>query len=168
MAEPMALRLHDNQPFQDQLGHAVHPSKAQSMVHLKCTVPLIFKHPSLYYCTEVWTVNAHRGRGKKKSKSKCMYFAADLNNPNSSETGPITVVEDGQVEFTESFNYLGSIITDDLEYSKDIDIRITIATQAMGALNNYFKCKQAPLEAKRNIYLVIPINLALWGVKSWD
>ena len=96
-----------------------------------------------------------------------MYFTADPNKSNSFETGPITV-EDGQVEFTESFNYLGSIITDDLEDSKDIDIRITIATQAMGALNNYFKCKQVPLEAKRNIYLVIPINLTLWVIKSWD
>eukprot|EP00550_Attheya_septentrionalis_P011224 CAMPEP_0198305924 /NCGR_PEP_ID=MMETSP1449-20131203/58157_1 /TAXON_ID=420275 /ORGANISM="Attheya septentrionalis, Strain CCMP2084" /LENGTH=49 /DNA_ID=CAMNT_0044008469 /DNA_START=108 /DNA_END=257 /DNA_ORIENTATION=- len=26
MAEPTALRLHDNQPFQDQLGHAVGPT----------------------------------------------------------------------------------------------------------------------------------------------
>eukprot|EP00978_Attheya_sp_CCMP212_P003996 scaffold8532_cov65-Attheya_sp.AAC.3 len=32
--EPTALRLHSNQSFQDQLGHAVHPSKAQTMAHL--------------------------------------------------------------------------------------------------------------------------------------
>eukprot|EP00978_Attheya_sp_CCMP212_P045564 scaffold351237_cov83-Attheya_sp.AAC.1 len=36
MAEPsMALRLHDNQSFQDQLGHVVHPLKVQTMAHLK-------------------------------------------------------------------------------------------------------------------------------------
>eukprot|EP00978_Attheya_sp_CCMP212_P021945 scaffold64618_cov53-Attheya_sp.AAC.2 len=34
MAEPTALRLHDNQPFQDQLEHAVHASKAPTMAHL--------------------------------------------------------------------------------------------------------------------------------------
>eukprot|EP00978_Attheya_sp_CCMP212_P004779 scaffold10488_cov32-Attheya_sp.AAC.1 len=95
-----------------------------------------------------------------------MYFAANPNNPNSTETGPIAVA-DGQVEFTDSFKYLGSVITDDLEDSKDIDIRIKTATQAMGALNKYFKCKQVPLEAKRNIYLAIPMNLVLWGVESW-
>eukprot|EP00978_Attheya_sp_CCMP212_P001822 scaffold3789_cov44-Attheya_sp.AAC.7 len=31
MAEPTALRLHDNQSFQAQLGH---PSKVQTMAHL--------------------------------------------------------------------------------------------------------------------------------------
>eukprot|EP00978_Attheya_sp_CCMP212_P019729 scaffold55554_cov58-Attheya_sp.AAC.2 len=35
MAEPMALRLHDNQSFQDQLGTAVHPTEVQPMAHLK-------------------------------------------------------------------------------------------------------------------------------------
>eukprot|EP00978_Attheya_sp_CCMP212_P001123 scaffold2339_cov54-Attheya_sp.AAC.2 len=34
MAEPTALRLHDNQPFQDQLGHAVHLLEAPMMAHL--------------------------------------------------------------------------------------------------------------------------------------
>eukprot|EP00978_Attheya_sp_CCMP212_P042475 scaffold259533_cov35-Attheya_sp.AAC.1 len=49
----------------------------------------------------------HIGRGPKKSKSECMYFAANPNNPKSTETGPIAVT-DGQVEFTDSFKYLGS------------------------------------------------------------
>eukprot|EP00978_Attheya_sp_CCMP212_P007080 scaffold16510_cov49-Attheya_sp.AAC.1 len=61
----------------------------------------------------------HIGRGTKKSKSECiMYFAADPNNPNSTKTGPITV-EDGQVEFADSFKYLGSVITEDIEDSKE-------------------------------------------------
>eukprot|EP00978_Attheya_sp_CCMP212_P000523 scaffold1048_cov59-Attheya_sp.AAC.5 len=34
MAEPTALRLHDNQPFRDQLGHAVYKLKAQTKAHL--------------------------------------------------------------------------------------------------------------------------------------
>jgi hypothetical protein len=34
MAEPTALRLHDNQPFQDQLGHAVHLLVAPTITHL--------------------------------------------------------------------------------------------------------------------------------------
>eukprot|EP00978_Attheya_sp_CCMP212_P018377 scaffold50201_cov50-Attheya_sp.AAC.7 len=36
----------------------------------------------------------------------------------------------------------------------------------MGALRDYFKCKQVSLKAKRMIYLAIPINLVLWGVES--
>eukprot|EP00978_Attheya_sp_CCMP212_P038128 scaffold185797_cov40-Attheya_sp.AAC.1 len=35
MAEPTALRLHDNQSFPDQLGYAVHQTEVQTMVHLK-------------------------------------------------------------------------------------------------------------------------------------
>eukprot|EP00978_Attheya_sp_CCMP212_P010466 scaffold25367_cov54-Attheya_sp.AAC.1 len=35
MAEPTALRLHDNQSFPDQLGYAVHQTAVQTMAHLK-------------------------------------------------------------------------------------------------------------------------------------
>eukprot|EP00978_Attheya_sp_CCMP212_P023169 scaffold70299_cov37-Attheya_sp.AAC.1 len=35
MAEPTALRLHDNQSFQNQLGHAVHSFKLKTMAHLQ-------------------------------------------------------------------------------------------------------------------------------------
>eukprot|EP00978_Attheya_sp_CCMP212_P043737 scaffold290545_cov47-Attheya_sp.AAC.1 len=35
MAEPTALRLHDNQSFPDQLGYAVHQMAVQTMAHLK-------------------------------------------------------------------------------------------------------------------------------------
>jgi hypothetical protein len=48
----------------------------------------------------------------------------------------------------------------------DIDLRISQASKAMGALRNYFRCKQVSLNAKRLIYLAIPINL--WGVEAWD
>eukprot|EP00978_Attheya_sp_CCMP212_P004697 scaffold10264_cov51-Attheya_sp.AAC.1 len=34
MAEPTALRLHDNQSFPDQLGYAVHQTAVQTMAHL--------------------------------------------------------------------------------------------------------------------------------------
>eukprot|EP00978_Attheya_sp_CCMP212_P005512 scaffold12361_cov60-Attheya_sp.AAC.1 len=35
MAEPTALRLHDNQSFTDQLGYAVHQTAVQTMAHQK-------------------------------------------------------------------------------------------------------------------------------------
>eukprot|EP00978_Attheya_sp_CCMP212_P020059 scaffold57042_cov52-Attheya_sp.AAC.2 len=35
MAEPMALQLHDNQSFTDQLGYVVHQTAVQTMAHLK-------------------------------------------------------------------------------------------------------------------------------------
>eukprot|EP00978_Attheya_sp_CCMP212_P025871 scaffold84063_cov36-Attheya_sp.AAC.3 len=38
MAEPTALRLHDNQSFPDQLGYAVHQTAVQTMVNLKVSI----------------------------------------------------------------------------------------------------------------------------------
>eukprot|EP00978_Attheya_sp_CCMP212_P024981 scaffold79493_cov48-Attheya_sp.AAC.1 len=35
MADPTALRLHDNQSFPDQLGYAVHQTAVPTMAHLK-------------------------------------------------------------------------------------------------------------------------------------
>eukprot|EP00978_Attheya_sp_CCMP212_P022459 scaffold67026_cov52-Attheya_sp.AAC.1 len=41
MAEPTALRLHDNQSFPNQLGYGVHQTAVQTMVHLKKPVHVV-------------------------------------------------------------------------------------------------------------------------------
>eukprot|EP00978_Attheya_sp_CCMP212_P016452 scaffold43089_cov50-Attheya_sp.AAC.2 len=38
MAEPTALRLHDNQSFPDKLGYAVRQTAVQTMAHLKLPI----------------------------------------------------------------------------------------------------------------------------------
>eukprot|EP00978_Attheya_sp_CCMP212_P031651 scaffold120540_cov55-Attheya_sp.AAC.1 len=43
MVEPMALRLHNNQSFPDQLGYAVHQTAVQTMAHLKKDTVLILR-----------------------------------------------------------------------------------------------------------------------------
>eukprot|EP00978_Attheya_sp_CCMP212_P023424 scaffold71702_cov66-Attheya_sp.AAC.1 len=51
MVEPTALRLHDNQPFRDQLGHAENKLKAQTKAHLmKRGGPDPNPNPSLIFC----------------------------------------------------------------------------------------------------------------------
>ena len=108
----------------------------------------------------------HIGRENKKSKTECMYFPAFSGTYQDENTGNIAV-GDGFVSFTKNFKYLGSLITSELNDAVDVEARIAQANKAMGALREYFKCKQVSLKAKRMIYLAIPINLVLWGVESW-
>jgi hypothetical protein len=108
----------------------------------------------------------HVGRGDKASKTECVYFPAFENEYEDADTSNFAV-NDGFVQFTKQFKYLGSTISYSLNDSVDIDARISQASKAMGALRNYFKCNQVSLYAKRLIYLAIPINLCLWGSESW-
>eukprot|EP00978_Attheya_sp_CCMP212_P014276 scaffold36321_cov63-Attheya_sp.AAC.4 len=65
MAEPTALRLHDNRSFPDQLGYAVHQTEVQTMAHLK-----VFQRPKPKCAfLERYGVNA-RGMEPTKTKEK--------------------------------------------------------------------------------------------------
>ena len=108
----------------------------------------------------------HIGRGEKKSKTECVLFPAFESEYEDKDTS-IFEVNDGFVQFTKQFKYLGSIISFNLNDSIDIDARISQASKAMGALRNFFKCDKVSLYAKRLIYLAIPVNLCLWGAESW-
>jgi hypothetical protein len=109
----------------------------------------------------------HIGRNAKASKTECMYFLAFEGKYQETNTENI-YVGDGYVSVTKIFKYLGSLITSKLNNAMDVDARISQANKAMGALRDYFKCKQVSLKAKRMIYLAIPINhVVLWGAESW-
>jgi hypothetical protein len=108
----------------------------------------------------------HIGRGLKKSKTECMYFPAFEEFYDDVDTYQFDV-QDDFVQFTQQFRYLGSVISFHLSDTADINARLSQATKAMGALRNYFRCNEVSLHAKRLIYLAIPINLCLWGVKAW-
>eukprot|EP00978_Attheya_sp_CCMP212_P005079 scaffold11223_cov57-Attheya_sp.AAC.4 len=109
----------------------------------------------------------HIDHNDKASKTECMHFPAFEGKYQEANTENIDV-GDGHVSFTKIFKYLGSLITSKLNDAMDVDVRISQANKAIvGALRDYFKCKQASLKAKRMIYLAIPINLVLWGAELW-
>ena len=108
----------------------------------------------------------HIGRNGKRSKTECVYFPAFVNKYDEADTSQFAV-QDGFVQFSKQFRYLGSVISFNLSDTADIDARLSQATKAMGALRNYFRCDEVSLHAKRLIYLAIPINLCLWGVEAW-
>eukprot|EP00978_Attheya_sp_CCMP212_P043112 scaffold275595_cov30-Attheya_sp.AAC.2 len=96
-----------------------------------------------------------------------MYFPAFSGTYYQDKNTENITVGDGFVSFTKTFKYLGSLITSEPNDAVDVEARIAQANKAMGALRDYFKCKQVSLKAKRMIYLAILINLVLWGDESW-
>eukprot|EP00978_Attheya_sp_CCMP212_P032043 scaffold123373_cov40-Attheya_sp.AAC.2 len=69
----------------------------------------------------------HVGHGDKASKTKCVYFPAFENEYEDANTSKFTV-NDGFVQFTKQFKYLGSTISYSLNDSVDIDARISQAS----------------------------------------
>eukprot|EP00978_Attheya_sp_CCMP212_P027760 scaffold93832_cov47-Attheya_sp.AAC.1 len=126
---------------------------------LAAGITLLFSHFARF------GLEMHIGRNDKASKTECMYFPAFEKKYQESNTENIDV-GDGYVSFTKKFKYLGSLITSELNDAMDVDTRISQANKAMGALRDYFKCKQMSLKAKRMIYLAIPINLVFYEVQN--
>eukprot|EP00978_Attheya_sp_CCMP212_P019386 scaffold54306_cov38-Attheya_sp.AAC.6 len=86
------------------------------------------------------------GRDGKDSKTECMFFPAFPGNEEDESN--INIKGEGHVSFTTRFKYLGSLITSEQNDELDVDARIAQADKAMGALRNYFRCKQVGLRAK--------------------
>jgi hypothetical protein len=71
------------------------------------------------------------------------------------------------VSFTDSFTYLGSIVTPDLKDDEDVRTRIKKAAGQVGGLRPFFRSPHIDLETKVRVYLAIPMNTVLWGCESW-
>ena len=76
-------------------------------------------------------------------------------------------IDDGYVEFTKHFKYLGSNVSYNLKDDYDISERITKAFQNMGALKNIWDDPHVDLYSKYLLFLAVPINQLLWGCESW-
>eukprot|EP00978_Attheya_sp_CCMP212_P002314 scaffold4796_cov57-Attheya_sp.AAC.2 len=74
----------------------------------------------------------------KASKTECVYFPAFKNEYEDAGDTSHFVVNDGFVQVTKQFKYLGSTISYKLNDSVDIDARISQASKAMGAQQKYF------------------------------
>ena len=77
-------------------------------------------------------------------------------------------VGDGYVSFTKTFRYLGSLIHYSLRDDDDITMRIASATAAMGALKEIWRNPHLDLYNKYLLFRAIPMNLLLWGAKTWS
>jgi hypothetical protein len=76
-------------------------------------------------------------------------------------------VADGFISFTDSFLYLGTLITPDLRDETDVRSRIKKATAQVGALRPCFRHPDIDLETKTTVYTAMALNTALWGCQAW-
>lgn len=85
----------------------------------------------------------------------------------SEKTERIWLDEDTFVDFCKTFKYLGTLISFDLRDDYDIKKRISKASQMMGMLKNVWDDVFVDKETKYLFFLAIPVNLLLWGCKTW-
>ena len=67
-----------------------------------------------------------------------------------------------------TFRYLGSLINYSLRDNDDITARIASATAAMGALKEVWRNPHLDVYNKYLLFRAIPMNLLLWGAKTWS
>jgi hypothetical protein len=76
-------------------------------------------------------------------------------------------VTDVFISFTDSFLYLSTLITPDLQDETDVRSRIKKATAQVGALRPFFRHPDIDLKTKTTVYTATSLNTALWGCKAW-
>ena len=75
---------------------------------------------------------------------------------------------DGYISITCTFRYLGSLIKYSLRNDDDITARIASAMAAMGALKEVWRNPHLDAYNKYLLFRAIPMNLLLWGDKTWS
>ncbi len=76
-------------------------------------------------------------------------------------------VDKGYVTFTQSFKYLGSLISYNLCNDEDVTAQVAAATASMGALTEVWRNPHLNLYSKYLLFWAILTNLLLWGCKTW-
>ena len=89
-----------------------------------------------------------------------------LLKQNARNEQPITI-NGIPVEEVKEFTYLGSTVTEDGDSSRDIDLRITKATQAFGALFKIWKSKKLSMKTKVRIFKSNVLSVLLYGSECW-
>ena len=108
----------------------------------------------------------HLGRDGARSKTEAMFFPKPRSDDGSIR--PDFAVADGFISYTRMFKYLGTHIVPSLDSTVEIDIRITKASQAFGALSaSTFRNKDVRKELKGRIYVALIMSILLHGCESW-
>jgi hypothetical protein len=83
------------------------------------------------------------------------------------ETKDVQVAEEF-VSFTRTFQYLGSLISYSLRNDDDVTACIAAANAAMGTLKEVWRNPHLNVYNKYLLFWAIPMNLLLWGCKTWS
>jgi hypothetical protein len=80
----------------------------------------------------------------------------------------INLTNEKCIHFTEQFEYLGSLISLELNEDAEIATHINKAKSLMGILCHFFSCQDVDLRTKYNKYVSCPLNALLWGCETWN
>jgi hypothetical protein len=101
------------------------------------------------------------------AKTEAMHIPARGTTPEPTATADYDVLDNGRfISFCDSFRYLGTQITPDLDETFEIDTRIRAATKAFMSMKDIFFNKKIDLKTRKQLYLQIPLNIVLWGCDS--
>nr|KAG5705334.1 hypothetical protein BaRGS_011106 [Batillaria attramentaria] len=88
--------------------------------------------------------------------------------PHTNPPAPSISIDGTQLSNVESFKYLGSTISCDGSLDKEIDARISKASQALGRLRNtVFNQHNIRLSTKLKVYNAVVLPSLLYGCESW-
>jgi Reverse transcriptase (RNA-dependent DNA polymerase) len=126
--------------------------------------PMIVHHFSRFGLT------VHYGdkRNDEKSKTEAMYIPRPGQQSNTNETKNIEIDDNRYFSFSKKFKYLGSIFSNTLDDTEDIERRIQQATAAFASLSEHvLHNKKISKKLRKRTYETLIINLLLWGCESW-
>jgi hypothetical protein len=125
-----------------------------------CILPkaLALCHPNEQHKIDSFNDDKEPNPGQTECKHK-MYDQLD-------ETQPFAVAN-GLVSFTQTFQYLGLLISYNLRDDDDITARIAAANASMGALKHVWHNPHLNVYNKYLLFRAIPMNLHLWGAETW-
>ena len=106
---------------------------------------------------------------KVKEESEKVDLRLNIQKTKIMASGPITLWEiDGEtVETVAEFNFLGSKITADGDYSHEIKRRLLLGRKVMTNLDSIFKSRDITLPTKGHLVKAMVFPVVMCGCESW-
>ena len=105
------------------------------------------------------------GLALKSSKTKVMKIVK--NNQTAKDADHITVSNNEIIENVKEFIYLGTLITNNYDDTKEIHRRLCIARSAMVSLTNIWKDKSITTTTKKRLLHTLVFSIASYGSECW-
>ena len=105
------------------------------------------------------------GLALNSSKTKVMKIVK--NNQTAKDADHITVSNNEIIENVKEFVYLGTLITNNYDDTKEIRRRLCIARSAMVSLTKIWKDKSITITTKKRLLYTLVFSIASYGSECW-
>ena len=103
-----------------------------------------------------------RGLNINRKKAKIMVFSK-----NKISTKCKITLDDEELQQVESFNYLGSVLTQDCRGTSDIKTRIALAKKSFTDMSSTFTNKHLENDTKKRLMKCYIWSVLTYGCESW-